>query len=188
MKDHNKTPRAIPDHWRFTPNLLDSGPFAFSSLMNQPSGYYTPTASAMSIACHTQAGDLHTPGMGFQLGTPLSIPTSDGQILSTATAGMHAFHSHLVASNHYPDAQLFAPQQSYAPSSFLHQDSGFDHLDASHEEMPVHDMKMESGLRTDSNLVSLPPGTFDATMAAPPKPGSEKCVTTPSRAPLLGSR
>lgn len=148
--------------------------------MNQHSGYYTPGASAMSIACHNQAGDLHTPNMGFHLGTPLSMPTSGGQILSTATADMHAFSSQLMASNHYAEPHLFAPQQSYAPSSFLHQESGFDAMDASNDDIPVHDMKIEAGLRRDSGLVSLPPGTFEATMAAPPKPSSDKLASIAS--------
>lgn len=143
--------------------------------MNQHSGYYTPGASAMSIACHNQAGDLHTPNMGFQLETPLSLPNSDGQILSTATADMHAFSSQMMTSNPYSDPHhLFAPQQSYAPSSFLHQDAGFDAVSAANDEVPLHDIKIEAGLRRDSGLVSLPPGTFDAAMAAPPKPSSEK--------------
>ena len=144
--------------------------------MNQPSGYYTPGASAMSIACHNQAGDLHTPNMGFQLETPLSMPNSEGQLLSTATADLHAFSSQLMASNHYSEPHhLFAPQQSYAPSSFLHQDAGFDTIDAVNDDI-VHDVKNDAGLRRDSGLVPLPPPTFDATMAAPPKPSSEKLV------------
>lgn len=110
------------------------------------------------------------------------MPTSEGQILSTATAvDMHAFNSQLMASNHYSEPHLFAPQQSYAPSSFLHQDSGFEALEAANDDIPVHDMKIETGLRRDSGLVALPPGTFDATMAAPPKPCSEKLVFTASR-------
>ena len=158
--------RLFSYHWRFTPSILDSSSFAFSSLMNQHSGYYTPTASAMSIPCHNQAGDLHTPNMGFELGTPLSMPTSEGQILSTATAvDMHAFNSQLMASSHYSEPHLFAPQQSYAPSSFLHQESGYEALEAANDEIPV----------------SLQPGTFDATMAAPPKPSSDKSASTASR-------
>ena len=132
----------------------------------------------MSIACHNQAGDLHTPNMGFQLETPLSMSTTAGQILSTATADLHAFNSQMMASNPFSEPHhLFAPQQSYAPSSFLHQDSGFDTIDAANDDVPVHDVKVEAELRRDSSLVSLPRGTFDATMAAPPKPSSEKLVS-----------
>ena len=164
------------DHWRFTPNIFDSGSFAFSSLMNQHSGYYTPTANAISMACHTQAGDLHTPGMAFQLGTPLSLPASEGQILSTTTVGMHAFDAQLMNSGHYSDPHVFAPPQSYAPSSFLHQDTRFEPLDASNDDVPVQDIKTEPGPQPDAGPVSLPPGTLEVAMAAPPKPSSERSV------------
>lgn len=110
------------------------------------------------------------------------MPTSEGQILSTATAvDMHAFNSQLMASSHYSEPHLFAPQQSYAPSSFLHQESGYEALEAANDEIAVHDMKLETGLRRDSGLISLQPGTFDATMAAPPKPSSDKLASTVSR-------
>lgn len=135
------------------------------------------------MAYHNQAGDLHTPNMGFQLGTPLSMPTSDGQILSTVTAEMHPFSSQLIGPHPYPVPHLFAPQQSYAPSSFLHQDSGFETMDASHDDIPIHEMKMETGLRQDSGLISLQMGNFEANMAAPPKPFLEKSVPFVFRCP-----
>jgi hypothetical protein len=182
-KDQDKTPRPGNEHWRFSPNILDSSSLAFSSFMNQHSGFYTPTAGGMSMAYHNQAGDLHTPNMGFQLGTPLSMPTSDGQILSAATADMHPFSSQLIASHHYPVPHLFVPQQSYAPSSFLHQDSGFEAMDASHDDVTAHEMKIETGLRRDSSLVPIQMGDFEANMAAPPKRSLEKFVPIVSRSP-----
>ena len=171
-KDSNKTPRDSNDHWRFTPNILETNSFSFPSFGNQP-GYYTPTPGGTSTAYHNQAGDLHTPGMGFNLGTPLSMPTSDVNIHSVA-ADIHGFNPHMFDSHHFHATHLYAPQQSFAPSTFVHQDAGFDAMEATTGESPAHDLKMEAGLRGESNLVAFTPRTFESSMPAPPLPAMEK--------------
>ncbi|RQM08326.1 hypothetical protein DH86_00003839, partial [Scytalidium sp. 3C] len=77
IKDFDPTPRAQHEPWRFTPSLLDPNSFAFNNFANQPLGFYTPTPGGTNAIYHSQAGDLHTPGMGIGvLGTPLSLSAS----------------------------------------------------------------------------------------------------------------
>ena len=157
------------DQWRFTP-LLDSNSFSFTSFANQASGYYTPTPGGTNTIYHKQAGDLHTPGMGFHLGTPLSMPTSDGNIHSAIE--MHGFHPHLLDVHSFQAAAAFNPQQSYAPSSFVHQDSGFEAMDAENDDLPKPDMGMEPEPQRDLPL--YPTRAFDTSMPAPSIPSIER--------------
>lgn len=113
------------DQWRFTPSMLDTNSFSFTSFANQHSGDFTPPPGGMNAMFHSQAGDLHTPGMAFQLGTPLS--TDDSRSISAID--MQGFHPHLLHSQPFENTNPFPQQQSYAPSSFIHQDSGYDTME-----------------------------------------------------------
>jgi len=116
--------------------LLDPGSFSFSSFANQPPGYYTPTPGGTNTLYHPQAGDLHTPtlGLGMGLGTPLSMPTTEGALHSGTVmmdlAGFHpgAMHPHQFHPFH-PFIQPPPAQQSFAPSTFVHQDTGYETMD-----------------------------------------------------------
>jgi hypothetical protein len=148
------TPRANADQWRFTPSLLDPNSFAFTSFANQPPGYYTPTPGGTNTIYHPQAGDLHTPGFTMGLGTPLSIPNSDGGAHAAQTAGQSfnpqtlapsvfnnpnpfAYASHSQHSQHHShhdhsqhdhsQSHQQQHQQTFAPHQFSHQPS-FDHF------------------------------------------------------------
>lgn len=111
---------------------------SFASFANAPPGYYTPTPGGTNTLFHPQAGDLHTPtmGLGMGLGTPLSMPNSGGGDV------MHSAHGHAVVEmggfqqlqghpfHHFnPFIQAPPPQQSFAPSSFVHQDTGYETMD-----------------------------------------------------------
>ncbi|KAK3321644.1 CP2 transcription factor-domain-containing protein [Apodospora peruviana] len=135
FRDQDPTPRASNEPWRFTPSLLDSNSFSFAHFANQPPGYYTPTPGGTNTIYHPQAGDLHTPtiSLGMGLGTPLSMPTADGTLHSGTTAidmtGFHhGFHPHQF-HNYNPFIQPPAPQPSFAPSTFVHQDTGYETMD-----------------------------------------------------------
>lgn len=158
------------DQWRFTPSLLDTTSFHFPSFANQPSGYYTPTPGGTSTIYHNQAGDLHTPGMGFHLGTPLSMPTLEGNIHSAID--MHGFHPHLLDVHSFQTTTSFNPQQSYAPSSFIHQDSGFDAMDAENNGSPKQEMSMQT--EPQREIPVFPARIFDRTMPAPSIASTEK--------------
>lgn len=138
FRDQDPTPRAgaANDQWRFTPSLLDPGSFSFSSFANQPPGYYTPTPGGTNTIYHSQAGDLHTPtlGLGMGLGTPLSMPTTEsGMHHPTAMMDMSSFH-HGIHPQQFQHFNPFiqpppAPQPAFAPSSFIHQDTGYETMD-----------------------------------------------------------
>ena len=170
-KDPEITPRGQTDPWRFTPSLLDTNSFAFSAFANQPPGYYTPTPGGANTLYHNQAGDLHTPNIGFHLGTPLSMPMADNPMHAGASFDMHTFHPQMYQPQPFPQAHQYAPQQSFAPSSFVHQDSGYEAMEGS----PENDMNMNPEVHRDS-LITVPSHRYESSMAAPPIPSIEKYV------------
>jgi hypothetical protein len=144
-KDHDATPKGLQDQWRFTPSLMDPNSFAFSTFANQPPGYYTPTPGGLNTLYHSQAGDLHTPGMGMHIGTPLSLPHS-ANMLSAVNVNFPSQHyqHHLLPQHHFEHVPNYAPQQVFAPSSFLqHKDSGYEAMSQSPHQSPA---KAESGM------------------------------------------
>ena len=151
IKDLDPTPRAQHEPWRFTPSLLDPNSFSFAQFANQPPGYYTPTPGGTNTLYHNQAGDLHTPGMGMHLGlgTPLSLPTSaeslhTGSMMDMSGYGhqmppqfqnYNPFGQHQQIMQHHQNHA--PPQGSYAPSSFVHQDTGYETME--HDGSPMDD-------------------------------------------------
>ncbi|KAI1350411.1 CP2 transcription factor-domain-containing protein [Xylaria sp. FL0043] len=143
FRDQDPTPRASGAEWRFTPSLLDPNSFSFSAFASQPPGYYTPTPGGTNTLYHHQAGDLHTPslGMGMGLNTPLSLPTSDGTIHAGAGGMMEIPHFQpAMAPQHFhqsfnPFIQPAPQQPSFAPSSFVQHDTGYETMD--HDGSPL---------------------------------------------------
>ncbi|RYP41922.1 hypothetical protein DL767_000659 [Monosporascus sp. MG133] len=162
--DQDPTPRATAEQWRFTPSLLDPHNFNFHThFANQPPGYYTPTPGGTNTLYHPQAGDLHTPtlGLGMGLGTPLSLPTSEGAMnagpaimdLSQLQPGMPPQQFQQQQFN--PFIQPTAPQASFAPSTFVHHDTGYETMD--HDGSPL-----------DSDPSEEQMGSLDATLSQSP--------------------
>jgi hypothetical protein len=119
IKDQDPTPRGNNEPWRFTPSLLDPNSFAFTSFANQPPGYYTPTPGGTNTLYHSQAGDLHTPGFSFGLGTPLSLPTSEGALHAGQVAPanhLHGFNPHALGSHHFQNVNPFGMQPQHSQS------------------------------------------------------------------------
>lgn len=122
---------------------MDPSSFAFTSFANAPPGYYTPTPGGTNTLYHPQAGDLHTPTLSFGmgLGTPLSMPTTDNALQSgPAMVDLAGFHhggaggmhpSHFQQQHHQfnPFVHPHPSQQAFAPSSFVHQDTGYETMD-----------------------------------------------------------
>lgn len=119
---------------------MDPNSFSFTNFANAPPGYYTPTPGGTNTIYHPQAGDLHTPTLGFGmgLGTPLSMPTTDAALQSGAAmvdlhsfqhgpAGMHPSQFH--QQHFHPFVQPHPQQQAFAPSTFVHQDTGYETMD-----------------------------------------------------------
>ncbi|KAI9723670.1 MAG: hypothetical protein M1812_000970 [Candelaria pacifica] len=160
-KDQESTPRVPQEPWRFTPSMLDPESFAFTSFANQPPGYYTPTPGGTTLY-HNQAGDLHTPGMGIGIGTPLSLPTSEAGIHAGITVDMHDFQHH-----HFDNLDPFAQSDSFAPSQFLHQDSGFvDHMDASGDKSPADGICMDTEMPEGSPIMDFTTFSYEGDMPA----------------------
>ncbi|KAL2210787.1 hypothetical protein CC79DRAFT_1340954 [Sarocladium strictum] len=137
FRDEDPTPRAsnaTNEPWRFTPGLLDAQHFNYSSFSHGPTGYYTPTPGGSNTLFHPQAGDLHTPtiALGAALGTPLSMPTSgDALQAGPAILDMSGFQTLQPHQLHHfnPFIQAAPPQQGFAPSSFVHQDTGYETME-----------------------------------------------------------
>ncbi|KAL8952996.1 MAG: hypothetical protein Q9222_001111 [Ikaeria aurantiellina] len=115
---------------------MDPNSMTFTSLANQSPGYYTPATAGASTYYHNKAGDLHTPNLGFNFGTPLSMPHSEGRSHSTAGFEMHGFQPTFLDMHGLQTPSHGAPQQMFAPSSFLHHDSGFDTMNVSAVNTP----------------------------------------------------
>lgn len=162
-----------PDHWRFTPSILDTNSYTFASFANHHSSDFGSTPGGTNTVFHNnQAGDLHTPGMGFQLGTPLSVSNSAGQSDTTAAMDMHGFHTHLLQSQPFQNPSRFTPQQSYAPSSFIHQDSAYDTMDHPNHVMPAQRTSIDQELPRESTFRGYPVRHSD-NMQAHPAPAIE---------------
>lgn len=173
-KDSALASHGAADQWRFTPSFFDSNPnFSLGSFGNQLSGYYTPTSGGLNTVYHNQAaGDLHTPGMAFQLGTPLSMPMADGALQSQPSSFdmVQGFNPQIFQTHQYPGHQQFAQAAGFAPSMLVHQDSGYGPMEGS----PDNDLDINAGLTADTQLASVSQQQCDSTMAAPPLPSFDK--------------
>lgn len=171
-KDHDATPKGMHEHWRFTPSLMDPNSFAFSSFASQPPGYYTPTPGGVNTLYHSQAGDLHTPGMGMNIGTPLSLPpTSNALSAANVNIPLQHYQPHLLQPQQFENVSNYAPQQIFAPSSFLqHKDSGYEAMSQSPHESPV---KAHIGMLSAGANISMAQ-TLESDMTALSGAGSEK--------------
>lgn len=181
IKDADPTPRGNNEPWRFTPSLLDPNSFAFTSFANQPPGYYTPTPGGTNTLYHSQAGDLHTPGFSFGLGTPLSLPTSEGAMHAGQTAPtaahLHGFNPHTIgAHHHFTNQNPFAMQpqhpQAFAPHQFSHQPSAFEHapMTQTHEPSAMDPMVPDVEMQEQSPLIGYAPQTFGENVPPPTAP------------------
>ena len=154
-KDHDSG-FAEPDQWRFTPSILDTNSFAFASFANHHSNDFSSTPGGTNTVFHNnQAGDLHTPGIGFHLGTPLSVSNTAGQSDTTAPIDMHGFNTHLLHSQPFQSTNRFTPQQSYAPSSFIHQDTGYEPMEAASHAMAPPRSSVDDELSRESTFVAF---------------------------------
>ncbi|KAI1484977.1 CP2 transcription factor-domain-containing protein [Biscogniauxia mediterranea] len=186
--DQDPTPRASGAEWRFTPSLLDPNSFSFAAFANQPPGYYTPTPGGTNTIYHPQAGDLHTPamgGLGMGLGTPLSLPTSEstlhaGPALMDLSHYQHSLPPHQFPQQFNPFMQPTPPQPSFAPSSFVHHDTGYETMD--HDGSPLGSDGPEDRIRSmnatfhsqSPPMMGFQPRQFGMAMAHALPPSADK--------------
>ena len=184
VKDLDFTPRGNQEPWRFTPSLLDPNSFAFSNFANQSPGYYTPTPGGSNTLYHNQAGDLHTPGFSMGLGTPLSMPTSEGPFPAghTANASMHGFAVQGIAPHlfHNPNPFAFQHQhpQEFAPHQFSHQPPAYNTFEPEHDEPKPDEMRLDVEMHEQNPVVPLQGPSIETVLRKPlPPPSLEKSVT-----------
>jgi hypothetical protein len=176
------------EQWNFgstglTPSVLDQNNSSFFS--NQMSGYYTPTPGGTNTLYHTQAGDLHTPGFGLGLNTPLSIPNSDSHALhAPQLAHMHSF-AHAMQHHHHMNPfgnpvhpfQMQHQPPTFPPQNFQHQTPVFDRLDSQQADSPMcGDMNIDVDMSNQSQLEPMFQAQMSnaALIAMPQHPSSEK--------------
>jgi hypothetical protein len=191
-----QAPRHTNEPWSFssglTPSFMDAGNHGFN-FSNQLTGYYTPTPGGTNTIFHPQAGDLHTP-FHMGLGTPLSMPTSEG----TMHGGVHAGHPSVSFNSFQPQMQHhFQPQQhhfqnmnpfqihqmhaqpqqqTFAPHQLTHQPS-FDQ--GRMEDSPIGDLSLDLDTAQHSQHQSpelhMHPQSFHQSMPPPSyHPNAEK--------------
>jgi hypothetical protein len=164
---------------------LDPNSFAFASFANQPPGYYTPTPGGTNTLYHSQAGDLHTPGFSFGLGTPLSLPTSESSVhagQTAATGHLHGFNPHVLGSHHHfqnqnpftlqsqplQSQQLQSQPQTFAPHQFTHQPTAFETLAPTHDGSPMDNVMGDVEMQEQSPVVTFAPHSFQQDEIRPP--------------------
>ncbi|KAK3677235.1 hypothetical protein LTR78_002773 [Recurvomyces mirabilis] len=157
MKDADPNARGSHEAWNFggsglTPSMMDPNSHSFNMFANQMPGYYTPTPGGTNTLYHSQAGDLHTPGfvMGG-LGTPLSMPTSEGGLHAGHAHAFNAFHPdmpHQMQHQQFQNVDPFHVQQQHAfpPHHFTHHPS-FEGLEGPIGESPLDDLGMDAPLQ-----------------------------------------
>ena len=161
--------------------MLDPNSYTFANFANQPPGYYTPTPGGTSTLYHSQAGDLHAPNFSFGLGTPLSLPTSEGgvsasetpstAVASTATA-LPSFSQPTVAPHHFQNPEPFAlhipSQQGFMNPIYSQQMPGIDPVDpVPHSASAIGDMHLDMNIPQHSPLLSFQDPGFDPTAIRP---------------------
>ena len=114
---------------------METNPFSFASLSHQAQGYCTPGSAGAGTFYHNKAGDLHTPNLGFPLGTPLSLSQEDRSNAAPAF-DMQGFQPGFLDSHPFQAPDAFVSHSAFVPASFHHQDSGFGTMTASHENTP----------------------------------------------------
>lgn len=120
--------------------------------------------------------------MGMGLGTPLSLPTSADGLHTSTMMDVSAFSHHMPPQfqNYNPFGQPHQHQQpqqtSYAPSSFVHQDTGYETMEQ--DGSPMDDDgrmgSMDATLQHQSPMMTFQPTNYDMAMAAPIPASAEK--------------
>lgn len=115
-------------------------------------GYYTPTPGGTNTYYHSQAGDLHTPGfMMGGLGTPLSLPTSEGALNAGHQAAafdhFQGQHMHPMQPHHFQNVNPFQMHhpQGFPPHQFSHHPS-FD-FNEKIDDSPMEGLNIEQELQ-----------------------------------------
>ncbi|KAL8683974.1 MAG: hypothetical protein Q9186_000004 [Xanthomendoza sp. 1 TL-2023] len=153
---------------------MDANSFAFHSMTNQTPGYCTPTPGGNGAYYHNKAGDLHTPNLGFNLGTPLSLPNSENRSVATTAFDMQGFQPNFLESHGFQTSNTFCGPQAYAPSSYLHQDSPFDTMDPSNVNTPIQQTIAGNAMNQQVNVGAFPSKMLNSSIQPSAFPVNDK--------------
>lgn len=121
--------------------------------------------------------------MNLGLGTPLSLPSSAEAIHASSMMDISGFGQQMPPQFHNynpfgqpPQHHQPPPQESYAPSSFLHQDTGYETME--HDGSPMDDEgrmnSMETSIQHQSPIMAYQPLQYNMAMSAPMPQSAEK--------------
>jgi hypothetical protein len=125
-------------------------------------------------------------GIGIGLGSPFSMPSSElgvypGPVIDFSSY-RHALQSHPF-QNYNPFGHTEQPQQpTYAPSTFVHQDTGYETMEQNGSPMDEEGRmeSMDSNLHHESSVMSYQPRQYELSITVPISLLAEKfrfCVT-----------
>lgn len=139
IQSNEQFPRATPE-LQFSSPFGDSNSLPFLSYTNQPNGLLSPRFNGFNTGIHSQhAGDLHTPrGLGMVNSFPQLAAPMDPSAMGLNQFGQQFF------SQPFQNPQSFAQQPSFAPSAFVHRDSGIDPMEESMEKSSLHELDFSS--------------------------------------------
>ena len=122
MFSSERTPRDLQD-LDLTQSWIDLQSMHPMSIAGQHPGFFTPNSGGMGAIFHNQAGDLHTPNLGLNMITPLSLsnPISQGQSNGNGQPTMNYVNWQYLGQ-HMPETNPCLQQQSFAPSALTHRD------------------------------------------------------------------
>jgi len=154
---NDRTPRDLQD-LNFSSTWVDPNSVPMMPLASQYPGFYTPNSGGMGAVFHNQAGDLHTPTVGLNMITPLSLSNT---IPAQPNQGLDQF-SQQYLEQPVPEINPYVQPASYAPSAFMHsRESGYDAMDESGDnsslnEFPVDQASTISTSTDFSNASGMP--------------------------------
>ena len=152
--------------------MLDSSAFSFAPFAGQAQGFYTPTPGGMNTVYHNPAaGDLHTPGVPFHLGTPLSMPLPESGLHAGAPFEAQGFHPHMFQNNTFQNQPQYPQhQQTYHANLLVHEDSGYAAVDGS----PDNELDLGSSVSKDLHMMPESSQRAERRMHAPPLPSEDR--------------
>lgn len=113
--------------------------------------------------------------MSMGLGTPLSMPTTEANVHSGAMMEFSPYAQHFQNYNPFahqqPHHQQQPHQQSFAPATFMHQDTGYETMD--HDGSPPDHASrlgsMDASMQHQSPMMAYQPRHFELNTLLPPQ-------------------
>lgn len=131
---NDRTPRNLQD-LKFAPSWVKP-----DLMMSLASRFYTPGSGGLGTVFHSQAGDLHTPTLDLDWTTSLSLLNPMASTQPTHQLDFDQFNQQYL-SQYLAGRILYDRVESYAPSAFIHRDSGHDTMhespDGTINDIPV---------------------------------------------------